>query len=253
MKKLCALVALLALVSVALPTRADASFSLVASTCAGGDASTVTTSAIDTTGANLVAVTLVFYQVSGAPNISDSKSNTPTGNGTQQDSASGLGEITYWYVAPTVGSGHTFTSTAAFPVICVSAWSGGKASGTKDQEAGANGVLGTIQAGSVTPSMGEDCELIIASVGVGGTVGAVTPDGGFTPLAAAPVAGAAFQGSQAYLIQTTATAANPTWTVTAGGYGNAATNITFKAASTSCTGGGGGPPVGTLNLLGVGR
>lgn len=202
----------------------------VAGVNAGGDSSTVTTAAINTTGANLIVVTAVFYAPGGSLTLTDSKGNTWTAL-TRRDSGSGVGSTLYYCFNPTVGSGHTFTGTNNYPLLGVLSFSGADTS-PFDVEAGTTGSGSTIQPGSVTPSTANN--IIVSGVGAGMTSGAISIDGSFTEPNAEAV-GAAFQVSCAYLIQTSATAQNPTWTIPSGGYGSSAGNAVFKA-----TGGGGG-------------
>ncbi len=182
------------------------------------------TAGIDTTGADfLVMVVSIFNQTALLANISDSK-----GNDWEEltNYHAGLCDVRIFYVInPTVGSGHTFTFTQSgtFPFIAAAAFSGANTSTPFDQETGAAG--GT--PGSITPS--EDNELLITTEG---DLTGLTPsvDGGFT-LAEVQAFGSGVNvgGALAYLIQTTATAANPTWT--AGGGSTVSAMACFKAAS----------------------
>jgi hypothetical protein len=197
----------------------------------------VTTGAIDTTGADLLILQLESFLSATEPTVSDSKGNTWT-----PLTAYGTGVNTrtriFYSVNPTVGSGHTFTATglSTFPSIVASAWSGADTATPFDQENGATIAASSTsaQTGSVTPS--EDGELIIAAWGHdSATTGTPSVNGGFTLLEAAPNNGQAFGIAQAYLIQTSAAAANPTLSWTGGTAGSTAI-ATFKAAA----GGGGG-------------
>ncbi len=188
--------------------------------------SSATTGAINTTGANLLAVHVANYGGSGAGTLTDSKGNTWT-PGTPQNGGNARSR---WYYAAgsiTVGSGHTFTITADFAALEVFAFSGADAS-PFDQESG-NLVSGTsFQPGSLTPS-DDDCLVVI---GVAVTANeTIAINGSFsTPVTNAFTPGQNLGGSASYWIQTTATAANPTWT-----FGNSleasTTMIVFKAAT----------------------
>lgn len=184
------------------------------------------TGAIDTTGASLIVAAISGFGGSGFPTITDSKSNTWTGLTAQ--GFSGTLMKMFYTVPSSVGSGHTFTpGTASFPAICVAAFSGVHAT-PFDQENGATGSGGSVSTGSVTPS--EDNELVITGLGWY-PAGAVSINGGFTisdqeNYAAGVNIGAAL----AYLIQTSAAAANPAWSHA--GFTDAAVAIaTFKAAA----------------------
>lgn len=224
-------------------------YAFVAGTNKGGGADSVTTDAIDTTGATLLVAHLAYYTpTSTTPTISDSKGNTWT-ELAHNASASGIGGRMFWCVPSSVGGSHTFSSETIsnlFPCIAVVAFSGGHASPFDDDTAG-NGTGSTIQPGSITPA--EDNEVLVTGVSVG-AAGTVSVDSGFTE-PNAEASGAAFQVSIAYKIQTSAAAVNPTWTIPSGGYGSVATMAAFKAAAAA-----GPPPVkrmmtgGLLSLSG---
>jgi hypothetical protein len=204
------------------------------------DSANVTTTGIDTSGADLLVVAAADN--GAAPTPTDNKSNSWTGL-TSYSSANG-GRIQLFYSKPTsVGSGHTFTITAgSFPAIAAIAFSGSASSSVFDVENGVGGLLGqsTAQPGSITP--GSDNELLITAVCLGGNLGGSTlaVDSSFTKATNGEVkgtSGVSYGVSIAYLIETTATAKNPQWSgapgATAGYY---SANIgSFKASA-----GGGG-------------
>jgi hypothetical protein len=205
--------------------------SLIASINAGGDSSTVTSGAVDTTGADLIVAWAIGYL--SVVSFTDSKGNTYTPLTLRADPGGINGK--FWYCfGPIVGSGHTFSSGSSFPVIGVLAFNCGFGSDPFDVENGANGTGTSIQPGSVTPSNADN--IVITGVGEGTTGGTPSVDGGFTePNAEAD--GAAFSATIAYLIQSAATAQNPTWSgITSGGFGNVAGIAVFNAAA---AGGGG--------------
>lgn len=213
----------------------------VAGVNAGGDTTTVTSGAIDTTGANLIVVHVVSYSA-GSATLSDSKGNTWT-KLTDRLAGGGIRGTLFYVFNPTVGSGHTFTGGNSYPVVSVAAFSGADAA-PFDVENGATGSGATLQPGSVTPSTANN--IVVCGVSDGSTTGTPAIDSGFTePNAEAD--GAAFSGTIGYLIQTAATAQNPTWSgLTAGGYGVAATIAVFKATA---AGGATGPLVGAGHLM----
>ena len=94
---------------------------------ASANNNSVTTSAIDTTSADLIVVA-VAWSVDEAPaTVTDSKSNTWSGTTRYSGGSGGNANIYLFYcVSPTVGSGHTFsfTDTGGFPAIAVVAVSG---------------------------------------------------------------------------------------------------------------------------------
>lgn len=210
------------------PYSAYAAITLINHAAAGGTANTVTTGAIDTTGANLIVIGVTF-DTTAARTISDNKGNTwtPLTNTT----SSSAGAQLYYAINPTVGSGHTFSNTGSsnFSSIFVEAFSG-VATGGFDQQNGSTNSATTIQPGSVTP--GQDNEVVVTFLGFNSAGTPVSINGGFTQSDTAInfSSGAHYGAGMAYLIQTTATAANPTWTRT-----NTQTNstriATFKASA----------------------
>lgn len=201
------------------------------------DTNGFTSGAINATGANLLIVVVATTTNTGGV-ITDSSSNSWT----EVPAALGYDDLkcSVWYaVNPTVTSSHTVsvTGTGNRPSIAFSAWSGADTSAPFDQTANAQDLFnGTVQAGSVTPTTND--QLVIA--GMAATLDDGTPasiDGGFTIAQQAEGTGNASGVYLAYLIQTTAAAANPTWTD--GAIAKNAINATFKAGG----GGGGGDPV----------
>lgn len=215
---------------------------LVANTAAGsGDTNSVTTSSIDTTGATLLIVGSVSgNSVSGS--ISDSKGNTWTP--LTEYGSTGRSRL-FYCVNPSVGSGHTFTNTATAgnPSIFVLALSGTATSSPFDVE---NGVSAdttglTYQPGSVTPS--QNNEVVVTLVG-GRNSNPNTIDSGFTITDQVTTAA---RGSLAYLVQTTASAVNPTWTASGIGSNlNHPVIASFKAPAAAT------PKGGFFALMGTG-
>jgi hypothetical protein len=103
---------------------------LVSSLTATPGGSGGTTAALDTSGANLLILSVSWYTINTAnpSTISDSKGNTWTAL-TRRNSPSGHFAHRLWYATnPTVGTGHTFTVTASadqYPAILVYAFSAG--------------------------------------------------------------------------------------------------------------------------------
>lgn len=216
-------------------------YSLIANVASGGPVNGTTTAAIDTSGANLIVASVNWFNgitIDGI--ISDSKSNSWTPL-TLRTSGSQSGRQ-HFVSSPSVGSGHTFsfTGTTIAPALCVSAWSGAAAS-PFDQESGSAGVASSQQPGSITPS--ENNCLLTTDHGTQTSTNS-TVDGGFTRTdMIAFSSGVNESGAQAYLIQATAAAANPTWTDT-GSSNSTSTMAAWKA--------GGGVSIKQLAALGVG-
>ena len=205
---------------------ASAAISLVTSTIQ----SLSPTSSIDTTDASLIVVGLAWYNSAPPANLTDSKGNTWTAL-TSQSANGGFTRLQFFYCSPcVVGSSHTFSSSNGFVSIGVMAFSGTAVLSPLDQQNGSvTSSTTTIQPGSVTPS--QNNELVITAFGTGNfTSQSVSIDSGFsTPITNSETTSAMIL-SMSYLIQTTATAKNPTWTVSSS-LNNASTIATFKAAS----------------------
>lgn len=208
-------------------------FAKIVSVSAGSvDSGDITTSSVDTTGANLLVAAVSYLSFSALTPIADSKSNTWTPLTNQQ--TNGKSVRLFYVYNPTVGTGHTFTGgngTSLFPSISVIALSG-SASSPFDQENG-NTTIGsaTISTGSVTP--GQDNEILVAAVGSDLVLSSI--DSGFT-LDENPSGPQGLTCGLAHLIETTATAQNPTFTHTASSGSAAAAIATFKAAAATDTG-----------------
>lgn len=202
-------------------------YALLTSVAAVGGPNGGTSGAIDTTGATLL-VQVGSYQ--GTITFSDSKGNTwvPL---TEQNGTGGKSRIAY-VLNPRVGTGHTFTTagTSVFSGVLAAAFSGADPTSPFDQENGAtSGATNSLATGSITPS--QDNELIIAGVWDAGDGGVFSINGGFTIAQQNPAAGSNnYGGALAYLIQTTAAAANPTWSDT-NAQMRAATIASFKFSS----------------------
>lgn len=206
---------------------------------ATSDAAPATTAGVDTTGANLLIAWVNTY---GAvtPTLTDSKSNTWTPLTQINNATDGNARCRMYYAtnSPTVGSGHTVTVSDAGVLQSISflALAGAHATAPYDQETTNNpgGTPTTIQPGSITPS--EDGCVLVTGLQYGVGVGGVSIDGGFSETHQDKNFGLA-EGI-AYLIQTTAAAANPTWTIPSGNIAQTAM-ASFKSAG---GGGGGGQP-----------
>jgi hypothetical protein len=175
--------------------------------CSGAFCSSLTTSAINTTGADLIVV--MQEGNAGISAMSDSKSNSWIQAPTSENTGPTL-RILY-AKNPTVGSGHTFTSNPNGAVsMAVAAFSGANLTSPFDTDSGAKQASGTtLQPGSITPSM--DNELIVFGTGDSWTgtasvdIGSILDQGPF-------VSNTHFALAFAYQIQTSKTAINPTFT-----------------------------------------
>ncbi len=208
------------------------------SATAPGLNSDATTGSIDTTGATLITVVGVCLDLNALALI-DNKSNSPYTSAATYDVGSLRTQI-FYFVNPTVGSGHTWTLTNnRAKDISVAAWSGSATSSPLDQtSAGGNngGSSTTYTTGSITPA--QDNELVIIGLQTEGTdTPPFSVGSGFTSATAVTgVAGTAFGSALWYLIQTTAAASNPTVTIATGSNNAQGIQASFKASG----GGGGG-------------
>lgn len=212
---------------------------LVAKIAAGSsDGLSVTTGTIDTTGATLL-VAVATGTGSADPTISDSKSNSWT-ELTDETVPGGESVRLFYSIPSSVGAGHTVTvdDSGHRPSVVFYSFSGTHATTPFDQEsAGGNNFGSTVQPGSVTPS--EDNCVIVQGVAfnVNGTFsinGSYTHTGDGTDYISNDGTNRHGVGG-AYLIQTTATATNPTWTHNPGSSSLAAVGAVFKAAGGAVT------------------
>jgi hypothetical protein len=208
-----------------------------------------TSGSIDTTGADTL-FGCVSRLAGDTPTFSDSKSNTWTSIRAQADTGGGGLVATEFYrsgTPATVGTGHTFSlSGGTFAAVAVTAFAGGATSSIDDQEnsTGGGGGATTISTGSITPGVANT--IVISCVVTSDGADPSVINGGFTIATRIAAGGANFGAGVAYLVQTTATAANPQWTFTSGATYAAATIASFKPSAA-----GGAAPC-RLTLLGAG-
>jgi len=199
------------------PAYANAAWSVISHTCAqvldGGDGTTALTSgSLTTTGASLIVVYSSAYIGGSSITFSDSKSNTWTG--LTNIAASRNSRLWYAYNA-TVGTGHTFTlggggGSLFNQAFCVMALSGALTTDPFDQQnTNSNSLQATIAPGSITPS--NDNEIVITGYASGSQASPLSIGSSFTIIDSTLGDGHDNIGL-AYLIQTSATAVNPTWT-----------------------------------------
>ena len=197
-------------------------FTSIASVSATPGVSGGATGAIDTTGANLIVISVGFYSAGTGLTVSDSKGNTwlPL---TLRTTSSGHQRFFYAQAA-LVGSGHTFTvtGTSIYPAIHVRAFAGATAT-PFDLQAGATNSGSSLATGSITPT--QPGALVVSGLCFDSTATvSVAPT--MTVTQSPFGSGVAFGGALGYLVQTTAAAVNPTWTIP-GGATNAAAVASF--------------------------
>jgi len=130
------------------------SFALVAHTVAASAAGNgFTTSAIDTSGADLIVLSIGYYNGINTATVSDSKSNTWTAL-TQRVATNNCAHRLFYCASPTVGTGHTFTLTgnSTFGAMQVQAFSGAAASPYVSENGATAGSGTSLQTGSLTPA-----------------------------------------------------------------------------------------------------
>jgi hypothetical protein len=209
-------------------------YSVVAHTIGGSP-----TSGIDTTGADLI---VVVEGCTAFGTFSDSKSNTWTALSDWTASGDAVLLRCRYCQAPTVGSGHTFSSSGGLQTtLSVIALSGSVGTPLDQQNFMAS--QGTpVQPGSITPGANNEV-LITAGAGYVGGSDFTAIDSGFTISDHASFGTFGVSQGMAYLIQTTATSENPTWTGAT--FNNGCGIASFKASG----GGGGGHGLFLPSLL----
>lgn len=209
------------------------SFALVAHTGVqeAGGLGSITTPAINTTGANLIVVSSGDYLGNGT-NVAPTDSNGNTYTLRQTATGSIAAQTQIWECQnPTVGAGHTITRVGNYQCLFVSAWSGAAATSQYDKGSSGTSVSTSVQPGSITPANANS--LVIASLGSDTTTSSTASiDSGFTITDQfAPVGGVSEGGGQAYLIQSAAAAVNPTWSGLTGAGDLTACIVAYIAAA----------------------
>lgn len=204
----------------------------------------------DTTGADIVIVGSTWYTpFSSLPTVSDNKSNGNSTALTTQNSSGGGGTCISYWKNPAVGSGHHWitSQSESFSAIGVLSFSGSNLSAPFDQENTnyTTGSTTTQTTGSVTPTSGQNNEVIVAflSLTFDSTDSSSSINSSFsTPDTIAYQAGNTLGCAISYKIKTDGTAENPqfSWTTSTSNVGAsiasfkaAAAGITFDAASNS--------------------
>jgi hypothetical protein len=130
-----------------------------------------------------------------------------------------------------VGTGHTFTLTGSTQLSAISVFAfSGIASNPLDVQNGANSTSGgtTFQPGSITP--GTSKEVIAACFGQFAPGATATVNSSFTGLQQAAAVNSVNYGiAEAYLIQSTAGAVNPTFTLTASSSSLSGSQVSYMA------------------------
>lgn len=195
------------------PADAGATSAVVTHTSASGaagSAQTVTTGAISGTGATAIVIGVASYGESES-SVGDSlgtNSYTLAGSRATNDTAN---LALYYICGPNVSGSMTFHATGGYPTIYVATISGPSASVCFDQFSKKTTCTGSsnCQVTSITPSVNN---AIIITATSANTVTTSSIDGGFT-ITDQVNNGGLESGAMAYLVQTTATASAPTWSM----------------------------------------
>lgn len=207
--------------------------------------SPTTSSTVDTTGATLCVSSFSDGVTTATYTPTDSKGNT--WHPLTIASAGSQGRTQLWYAwdhggSPlSVGAGHTFTGATTAggnPWVVFTCYGGTQTSSDPfdQQNTGttAASVATSLQPGSVTPTSPN--QLLVTAVSAYlEPIGFTISPGTFTITAQSGLAGGVnYAGGQAYLVETTATAQNPTWTLSSGAAQSMTAAIaTFKAGATA--------------------
>lgn len=195
---------------------------------ASTNANSVTTPAVNMTGATFEVIAVICAQAyCNVP--SDSGGNTWTALNTYE--TTNHEQATIYYAAVTGGASQTFSESAISSTPCIAAagFSGVSASPFDTQNGSASsGSPSSIQPGSLTPSaVGE---LLITAAGWYNTTansGSINDSFGLLDPAPAAVSGTAYTCGLAYLLATSTSAIDPTWTINST-YGAAAAIASFR-------------------------
>jgi hypothetical protein len=171
--------------------------------------------AINTTGANFLVAVVASLGSTITDSVTGCGSPCNTWTALTSYGISPQNRI-YYAQNPTVGTNHIITCSGGgtYPAFSVYAFSGMLTSGVFDSgtDSGATGTSTIIQPGSITPSSGH--RLLISSLGENTPGTTVTVDSSFsTPDLLGAGGGTNYGLATSYLIQTTGTTVNPTWTL----------------------------------------
>lgn len=171
----------------------------------------VTSSGIDTTGANFLVIGL--SQNPAVVTVSDSNGNTYTALSVIENSSSNRATLYVCTTPISVGAGHTFTVSGggSYPAIGVAAFSVVPAVNLQGESSNFyNDGTSPVASGSLTPSM--PFSLVLTAIGCFGPAG--TFNSGMTALVNAGVGGLAYGGGLGYLIKSDTVPVNIAYTYT---------------------------------------
>jgi hypothetical protein len=189
---------------------------LLGSVGVGGNSTTATTAALDTTGADFILISMSTYQ--GAQINIDNYLNTYTPL-TEYPVVNGTSSVQFFYcLDPIVGPGHVIQGTgpgsATFPAMTVTWWNGVDAF---DVENGASTLssVTTLGSGNVTPSQSN--ALVVSALCLSDSSTAITEGSALSiEETVSGALGVNMVGSLAYEIQGSATTRAASWSWTTG-------------------------------------
>lgn len=211
-------------------------FTLINASTGGVGVNSSTSGAISTIGADLLVFSAGWYDgVTTDVTVADNQTGN-TWNALTKQFAGSIASRIWWCVPIDTDASHTVTASGAstFSGSQLTAWSGANSSPV-DQQNGATG-SGTTQAtGSITPSQ-DNCLIIAHGTFAAAPQASYTIDSGMTVTGGVSFSVGVNEGSaQAYKVQTTAAAINPTWDPQTIAMAMCATIASFKIASASTT------------------
>ena len=175
----------------------------------------VTTSGIDTTGADLIIIVAGWYPQGGTVKVKDSASNTWSSKTSYFDGLFRQIQISYVFspttgVAQTFGSGGTGdTCTQCYAAITVEAWSGSTSNGNEGDKSANTGSGTSLQPGSISPAAND---LFITGIAAANSATGFTNGGVFTVSNQHAFTGNGVAIGMAH--GTSSSAQNPTWSWT---------------------------------------
>jgi len=202
-----------------------------------------TTAAINTaTGTNnFIVISVGSDRTASPPNVSDSATNTWYLAAAKIDGGNFGQSRLYFCVNCNTSATHTFTVTGTNQYISFEVASfSGMSTAPFDPSALSSGNCGsctTVQFGSITPANNNSLVISAINPTSTSTTTSMSINGGFTVIEQVQHASGLNYGSGiAYLVQTTAAAANPTWTITGSGtFYLGGTNAAFKDSTVTPT------------------
>lgn len=179
--------------------------------CASAAGNGCTTSAVDMRGANIIVI-FRSYNTGTVPTLTSSTANTFTDLTAQIMVVTNASSRFAYVLNSATSSTQTFTCTctACFPSMVVAGFSNVT---SFDTENSTGSLLTTSpQSGSITPNAGGN--LVMAGLGWTNNASTVSINGGYTITDTSDFnGGVSYATSMAYLVQATAAATNPTWTM----------------------------------------